>query len=163
MTRSGNGVRGPELKSSSPAGSGVSPSSGVTPGSDVPPGSCAPANCGDTDCCSCTVGISISHGGSRVTCVVPITLLAGVSTRNESWGLSVPGPREKPLSRLGNDFDGRFLLQYPRRRNGCGDENAVSPYHISCGDMMSRLGIGPVRFLGSDAPCTGAVRRVCVG
>ena len=58
-----------------------------------------------------------------------------VSTRKESLGWSIPGPRYEQLPTRGCDFVARFQRQYAGRRNECGESGWAVPYHISCGDV----------------------------
>ena len=102
----------------------------------------------------------MTGGASQVTSLVSTTLFARVSIRNESRGWSMPGPRKKLLSHLGNDFDGRFQRLYPGRRNGCGDAGAALPCHISYGDLLPGLDVVAVRFKASHAQCTASAQRV---
>lgn len=82
----GDKVLGIESKPFSPSADGVSPSSVAPPGCGVRPSPSTHPSCGKAGCCSCTAGTTIADGVSQVKSLVPTTLFAGVSIRNEFRG-----------------------------------------------------------------------------
>ena len=72
----------------------------------------------------------MTGGVSQVMSLVSTTLFARVSIRNESRGWSMPCPRSKLLSRLGNDFDGGSSGNTLDEETGA--VMLVLPYHATC-------------------------------